>query len=158
MKTEHQLISRKEFIAKVGAAAGFAILYACTGSCTKMDDPKIHGSAGQGTLEDCYTIDLSDPGVATDFQTNKYIIIDNLVVVALTSSGEYIATSRKCSHESFDQIIWEPTFEEWYCTKHDATFNATDGFENGHYTNVGSSPLPVYTTSVSGNTLTVCTV
>ena len=70
-------------------------------------------------------------------------------MVVANNNGNYIAATLTCSHEGRKEITFRNG--EWYCTAHGARFDtAGKGLNND-----GKKGLTVYTTSLSGNILTI---
>lgn len=151
MTSSYNNMNRKEFIASVGKGAAFALLFGCLGGCTKMEDPIIR-KPNSVQLPEILKINLDDyPQLQT---SGGYIIVEDSVVIAQNSAGEFIAATRACSDEGNKEIIWAPSIEEWYCTAHSATFS-TDGTGTTTFNNLGVNGLQTYFVEQMGNTLCI---
>lgn len=142
-KPKKNSMNRKEFLSKLGMGAAFALTATCLGGCTKDN------SLTAFDLQNVdFTLDLSDPANSALLENGGYVI-RNRVVVARNMSGELVAATQVCSHESKVKVIYRNN--EWYCTEHGARF-ALDG--QGLNKN-GSRGLTVYKTELNGNLLRV---
>ena len=131
-------ISRNDFLKKLGftGASLFAIY--------SLDSCLNEGSVSpSGPI----TIDLSNATYAK-LKTNGGYVVVNSVVVA-NNNGTYVAATLKCSHEGQNQITFSN--KEWYCTSHGARFDTSGKGLNSN----GSKGLTVYSTSLSGNIITI---
>ena len=129
-------MTRKEFLAKLGIGATFALSVPCLSGCTK-------DSASEPRDVD-FIIDLKDPAFESLTASGEFVI-DQGIVIARSIDGEIIAATVKCSHEGFDEIIYNDG--EWFCTRHGARFSeAGDGLNN-----FGSNGLTIYQIEDLGN-------
>lgn len=148
-----KVMSRKEFVKKVGGAAAFGLLATCLGGCTKMDNPDSPVPRPLEREVD-FTLDLTAPENASLLVNGGYVIVNNTYVVAKDETGNYIAATRLCSHNPEKQIYWDTSFNEWTCAQHYATFD-----KNGNGTttinNFGANGLTIYNTELTGNLLRI---
>ena len=129
-------MTRKEFLAKLGVGATFALTVPCLSGCTK--------DAAAEPRDVDFIIDLNDPAYASLTATGEFVI-DQGIVIARSIDGEIIAATVKCSHEGFDEIIYNDG--EWFCTRHGARFS-----EDGEgLNNFGSNGLTIYQIEDLGN-------
>jgi len=133
-------MTRKEFMAKLGLGATFALTATCLGGCSS-------DNAGVESDVD-FTLDLNDAANADIMQVGGYVFQGN-VVVAMNMEGNYVAASKICSHEQLTQVIFQNNI--WYCTAHAAEFSQTGEGLNAN----GSDGLAIYNTELSGNMLRV---
>lgn len=131
-------MTRKEFLGTLGIGAAFALTSTCLGSCSKDK------AAVPADID--FEIDLTDSSFEELLENGGYVIIDG-VVVARSLSGEYIAATVVCSHQDFDDIIYQQG--EWFCTRHGARFAEDTG--EGLNAN-GSDGLFIYNTEQIGQT------
>lgn len=123
-------ITRKEFLGKLGIGAAFALTATCLGSCTK--------DTAAEPIDVDFMLDLNDPANAALRNNGGYVISEG-VVVARSLSGAFIAATVTCSHNQYDDIIYQDGI--WFCTRHAAEFE-----ENGEGLNMnGKNGLTVYT-------------
>ena len=135
-------MDRKEFLEKLGIGAAFVLTSTCLGGCTRdeADPPK----------DIDFTIDLDDPKYDVLREFGTYVIEDQ-IVIARSNTGDYLAATLICSHESLSQITYSDREGAWFCTAHEAKF-AEDG--SGLNAN-GSKGLTVYNTEVMDNLLRI---
>lgn len=134
-------MNRKDFLAKMGMGAAFALTATCLGSC--YEDRELVPIA-----EIDFTLDLTDPINGNLLENEGYIIRDR-VVVARTMDGEFVAATQQCSHEGRLDITFRDN--EWFCTAHSARFDL-DGVglnENGR------AGLKQFNTELNGDLLRV---
>ena len=142
-------INRKEFLTKIGAGAAFALTYACLGGCTKMDNPPPpFGGSNSSSGGVDFTLDLTAPENADLANNGGYIIHDNSVVVAKDETGNYIAATRTCSHESFKEVVWSTDTNEWLCMEHGATYDKSGNGTTTYGNNYGANGLTIYKTEL----------
>lgn len=130
---------RKEFLEKLGLGAAFVLTTSCLGGCGKEEN--------LSPVD--LTLNLTDPEYANLLENGGYVVIENRVVVARTTSGEYVAATLICSHENKKEIILKD--DEWFCTDHDARFDLTGEGLNDK----GRKGLTIYTTELNNDILRV---
>lgn len=133
----NEKIGRNDFLKKIGfsGAALFALytLEGCTNETGVTPQPAAN------------SLDITK--YAALAQNGGYVVYNNMVVA--NNNGNYIAATLTCSHEGKKEITFRSG--EWYCTAHGARFDTTGKGLN----NDGKKGLTVYTTSLSGNILTI---
>ncbi|MEL7021182.1 MAG: Rieske 2Fe-2S domain-containing protein [Bacteroidota bacterium] len=144
-------MTRKEFLSTLGIGATFVLTSTCLGGCAtdELTDedmtPSTNTNTGSG-LD--FTLDLTDPEYAALQDTDSFVIVDK-VVVARTTTGDYIAATVVCSHAQLEQIRLRD--DEWYCTAHGARYDLEgDGLNEN-----GRRGLTIYNTEIDGNMLRV---
>ena len=142
-------MTRKDFIAKLGIGAAFALTVPCLHSCSKDDD----GMEPMPPTGINLTIDLTASGSAALQNPGGFIVLDR-VVIARTLDGEYAAASLVCSHENNLAVVYDDSSGEWFCGVHGARFDEDSG---APLNSVTDRNLTLYTVALSsdGNTLTV---
>ena len=135
-------MDRNEFLKRVGAGAAFALTATCLGGC-------MGASPSPDTVSQDLTIDLTDPTYASLQNNGGYVVINNQVVVARTTSGELVAATRTCSHENLRLIRLRN--DEWYCSEHGARFSLTGRGLNSD----ASRGLQIFQVSQTGNQLRI---
>ena len=147
-------MTRKDFLAKLGVGAAFALTVPCLHSCSKADDPGIEPPANLNL-----TLDLDDPRNGNLRDEGGFVVRDNAVVVARTLDGGYAAASLVCSHQQNLAMTYDETSGEWLCLVHGARFDESTGASLNAVPpeNEMPPPLTIYRTSLSadGRTLTV---
>ena len=134
-------MTRKDFIARLGLGAAFALTASCLGSCSKE-------STGPSADDVDFTINLDDPSFSR-LQENGSYIIHQRTVVAKTLDGVFVAATVVCSHEDYEQITWQG--EEWFCTKHFARFDREGQGLNAN----GRKGLTTFQTYLEGTNLRI---
>jgi cytochrome b6-f complex iron-sulfur subunit len=134
-------MDRKEFLSLIGGLGGASFVMACMG-CSK-------GSSGEtvGPSNIDFTVDLSQTPA---LQSAGGYIYSNGVIVARTTSGNFIAVQQTCTHERFN-VVYQGSQHRFYCDGHGGTFS-----ESGNVTG-GPPPraLKTYNTSLNGNILRI---
>jgi len=135
-------MKRKEFLEKLGVGAAFVLTSTCIGGCSRdeADPPK----------DINFTIDLEDPKYV-ELQVFGAYIIEDQIVIARSNTGDYLAATLICSHESLSQITYSNREGAWFCTAHEALF-AEDG--EGLNAN-GSKGLTIFNTELTDNLLRI---
>jgi nitrite reductase/ring-hydroxylating ferredoxin subunit len=136
------MMKRKEFLEKLGVGAAFVLTSTCLGGCSRdeADPPR----------EINFTIDL-DETIYDELQVFGSYIIEDQIVIARSNTGEYLAASLICSHESLSQITYSNREGAWYCTAHEALFTEEGDGLNAN----GSKGLTVYNTEQTDNLLRI---
>jgi cytochrome b6-f complex iron-sulfur subunit len=134
------IMDRRKFLSSIGVGAAFALTASCLGSCKKNN----------GTTAVDFTIDITDSTYSSLKNNGGYVIKDQ-VVIARTTSGDYAAATVTCSHEGRQQVTYDKSANQWYCTAHGARFGMDGSGANGN----GSKGLTIYKTTLSGNSLRV---
>ncbi len=159
-------MKRGEFLRSLGLSTSTLMAFYCLGTtmtaCGSKDDdpnpdpdPNPGGSSGiTGTTTGSninFTVDLTNASYS-DLKTagNAKIIGD--VLVALPTTGSYVALSKICTHEG-NPVGYRKAQNDIQCPSHLSEFTLTGTVKQGPATN----PLKTYTVTVSsdGNTLTV---
>ena len=135
-------MTRKEFLSFMGVGATFALTATCLGACKKTNPIDL------GNVD--FTLDLSDAANAA-LMTNGNYIIQNQVVVARGTDGNYYAATVWCSHEDKSDIIYQKSTNEFFCTAHDARFDLSGNGLNSK----GSKGLTIYQTALNGTSLRI---
>jgi len=139
-------MNRKHFLKKLSGGAAFALTATCLGGCAveniAPDQPNI-------TAATDFSLDLNAAVNSNLSNNGGYVIVNNQVVVARTTTGEYVAATRTCSHDPRKEVIMRNG--EWYCTAHGARFRLDGVGLNGN----GRNGLTIYNTQLTGNILRV---
>lgn len=140
-------MNRKNFLKTLGGGAAFALTAACLGGCATENIAPDTPGAVAGAID--FTLDLTTASNARLSNNGGYVIVNNQVVVAKTTNGEYVAATRTCSHDPRKEVILRNG--EWYCTAHGARFRLNGQGLNGN----GRNGLTIYNTELTGNMLRV---
>jgi len=139
-------INRNAFLKNLGLkGAALVAVYCGANSLTSCQN-----DSAVTPLTSDITLDLNDSKYAALKANNGYVVLSSQnVVVARTGTNTYVAVTLICSHEQKREITYRSG--EFYCTAHGARFdNAGKGLNTE-----GKKGLTVYTTSLSGTTLTI---
>jgi len=157
-------MKRGEFLKSLGLSTSTLMAFYCLGTtmtaCGSSDEgptPNPNPGGGNGITGTTtggninFTVDLTN-SANTDLKTagNAKIIGD--VLVALPTTGSYVALSKICTHEG-NPVGYRKAQNDIQCPSHLSEFSLTGAVKQGPATN----PLKTYTVTVStdGNTLTV---
>ena len=145
-------MTRQDFLRQISLGAAFVLTVPCLHSCDK-DDNGDDAPAGEhpGAGDVNFTIDVTDAQYADGLAARGYVVVQRVVVARLAGGG-FAAASQVCSHEDTQQVIYDGIDEEWFCLTHGARFERGSGAPKNDITN---RALRIYTTSLSGNMLTV---
>jgi cytochrome b6-f complex iron-sulfur subunit len=136
-------MDRKEFLSIVGLGAAVVACGACFEGCT----PDTQVTEPPANVD--FTLDLTAPENAP-LKTLGGYIYNGSIIVARIASGAYVAASSICTHAG-GTVNYTLSINRFYCPNHGSTF-ATDGsVANGP----AGSPLKLYNTTLSGNSLRV---
>lgn len=135
-------MTRKEFIAKFGAGSAALFVIACAG-CKKSGSSS-SSSTPQGPSNVNFTVDVS----VAPLNANGGYAYKSGVIVARVSAGNFIAVAAACTHQGSNI---QYTGSDFSCPSHGAHFDTGGNVTSGPAT----APLKKYSTSLSGNILTV---
>lgn len=139
-------MDRKEFLNKLGVGAAFVLTGTCILSCG--GDDEMEGPQPRTDVD--FTIDLTEAANSDLLDNGGFkVFSDELVVVARTMTGEYVAVTQVCSHEQTLQVQYAGT--RFLCTTHGAEFSETGEPLN----EVTDRTLLVYNTELTGDSLRV---
>lgn len=140
-------MTRKEFFERVGFGAAAILVPACIGGlaagCEKDDD---EGSVSPAPTNVNFTLDISTGALAT----NGGYLTTNGIVVARTTSGEFLAVSASCTHAGTN-VKYRSASNDFHCPNHGANFSSSGTVTQGPATR----NLTKYNTELNGNTLRV---
>ncbi|OAQ38886.1 (2Fe-2S)-binding protein [Pedobacter psychrophilus] len=139
-------MDRKEFLTAIGMGAASVAVFNCIG-CSKSSTEG--GPSTPAPTNADFTLDLSSSANLV-LNTNGGYIYANGIIVARTTSGNYIAVSQTCRHENTN-VIYRSTQNQFYCQRHGATYSDT-GVSSGIETNL---PLTKYNTQLIGTKLRI---
>jgi cytochrome b6-f complex iron-sulfur subunit len=131
-------MNRKEFLSIVGIGATGVFVTSCLSACKKEENTNID-----------FTLDLSSSANSA-LASNGGFVISQGVIVAKSSTGEFIAVSAACTHEGVN-VQFQSSSNRFHCPAHGANFTTSGSVQNGP----ANSPLTKYNTSLSGNLLRI---
>lgn len=136
-------MNRKEFIERVGVAAiAWPTCLALLSGCSSSADPT--PASPSGPVD--FTVDISSGALSK----NGGYLVHNGIIIARTTSGQFIAVSSTCTHEGAT-ITYESSANDFYCPRHGAMFDSAGKVTRGP----ASRSLVQYQTSLSGNSLRI---
>ncbi len=138
-------MDRKEFLNKLGVGAAFILTVPCLHSCSSDSIEPLQ----EGENQVDFLVDLSDPANAP-LARNGGFVITNKIVVAKTIDGQFTAATLECSHQGFEEIVYDER-NIWFCTRHGAEFDLNG---NGLNPN-GRNGLTIYTVEQDGDMLRI---
>jgi cytochrome b6-f complex iron-sulfur subunit len=139
-------MERKEFLKLLGLGAGAVVFGGCLGSCKKdKADPVIAPNVD-------FILDLTAADNAS-LLTNGGFIYREMVIVARTTTGAYIAVQQACSHQA-TTLQYDPGTNTFFCSNHGAEFSTGGGVVT-QSSEGSASQLKVYTTTLTGTNLRV---
>lgn len=150
--------SRRQFIEKAGLAtvmSTFGISFFT--SCVSSEDPDDPTSTTPPTTTSPNGITISGNTVQVNLSIqNKlaasggWLLITSAKTLVANLNGTYVALTSVCTHSGcFDS--WSFTNSRFTCTCHNSIFDTAGKVVQGP----AGQPLDVYSTSVSGSTLTI---
>ena len=131
-------MTRKEFLNQVGVGAALVMTGMCFQQCSREPSGEVD-----------LTLDLTDPEFANLAQDGGFVVVEE-VVIARTSTGDYVAATQICSHQGFKQVSFNGD-DEFQCSVHGARFDLQGDGLNAN----GSGGLTIYNTELTGDTLRV---
>jgi cytochrome b6-f complex iron-sulfur subunit len=133
-------MNRIEFLKKLGFGGASLVAVYCS-SCVDENIPLANVD---------FTLDLT-LAVNSALNSNGGFVIKNRVVVARTSSGNFVAVTQVCSHEGQVQVSFRAASNDFQCSAHGATYNTAGAGTNAN----GSKGLTTYQTTLTGTSLRV---
>ena len=146
-------MQRKEFINALGVSTASLLLATCFGACSKAGGTD-NGNTMSPPLPPTSTnvdfvLDLNQSENA-NLATSGGFVYKNGIIIARTTSGNYIAVSMACTHQG-TTLVYEGTNNRFYCNNHGSTFSNTGTVNNGP----ASTNLKQYNTTLTGSMLRV---
>lgn len=143
-------MNRKDFFARVGFGAAALLVPAClTGlatSCSSSDSPTNSGGTTPPPTGVDFTLDVSTGALAT----NGGFLVSNGIVVARTTTGDFLAVSAACTHQG-TQVDYVSSSNSFHCPNHGSNFTSSGSVINGP----AVSNLKQYNTTLTGTSLRV---
>jgi cytochrome b6-f complex iron-sulfur subunit len=137
-------MERRKFLSFMGVGAAGVVVGELLARCTKASDTTSTPLPTGGI-----TLDLTSSTYSGLKNVGGVVTVNNNIIVAHVSTGEYVALSNICTHQGctvgFDGVSSFP------CPCHGAKYSKTGSVINGPAT----SPLKKYTTTLNGNSLTI---
>jgi cytochrome b6-f complex iron-sulfur subunit len=132
-------MDRKEFLAQLGIGGTAIFAAACMQSCSKTDN--------LSNVD--FTLDLTSSAYA-GLKTAGGYIINQGVIVALTTNNAYLAVSAACPHEGVN-VQFQAGKNQFYCAAHSSYFSSTGSRISGP----AQRGLTQFKTTLTGNMLRV---
>ncbi|MCF0061894.1 Rieske (2Fe-2S) protein [Dyadobacter chenwenxiniae] len=158
-------MKRGEFLRSLGLSTSTLMAFYCLGTtmtaCGSSDNepepepnPGTGGSGVSGTTTGTainFTLDLTKDDTKKLKTAGESQVFGD-VLVALTTTNQYVALSKICTHQQ-STVGYRKAQNDIQCPTHQSEFSLTGAVEQGPAT----SPLKAYKTTLStdGNTLTV---
>ena len=136
-----EYISRKEFISKAGLSAAALLAPVCLGGLMSCSEDSVTPQSGID-----FTVDISTGSLAS----NGGSLVKNGIIIARTSTGDFLAVSAACTHEGAT-VNFVSSNSTFLCPRHGAKFSSTGSVISGPT----NKNLAKYNTSVNGTTLRV---
>lgn len=136
-------MDRKEFLSLIGLSTA-SVFAACLAGCSKSS-----GDTTSAPTNVDISLDLTLPANATLNTTGGYLYTGG-VIVAKTTTGNYIAVSQACTHQGVS-VQYQGSNQLFYCPSHGATFSNAGAVLSGP----ASASLRQYNTSLTGNILRI---
>lgn len=137
-------MTRKDFFARVGFGVATVLIPSCIGglatSCEKEGSP----TAAPTNVD--FTLDVGTGSLSS----NGGFLVHNGIVVARTTSGNFIAVSASCTHQG-TTVNYNSSENNFICPNHGAKFNSIGVVTQGP----ASTNLTQYKTTLSGTSLRV---
>ncbi len=137
-------MTRKEFFARVGFGAAAVLVPGCIAglatSCSSDGTP----SPAPSNVD--FTVDVSTGSLAS----NGGFMVTNGIVIARTTTGDFLAVSASCTHEG-TSVNYNANGNNFSCPNHGAKFSSAGVVTQGP----ANSNLKKYNTTLTGNSLRV---
>jgi cytochrome b6-f complex iron-sulfur subunit len=138
-------ISRYTFLRQLGFGGPALLAALCLGesSCKSSSNSNSAGAKD-------FTLDLNQSAFSK-LKTPGNYIIEQDVVVACTSPGNYAAVTVICSHEGQKKVFYQAASNDFKCTAHSAVYDTQGKGKSGP----SSGGLRTYNTALSGSSLRI---
>lgn len=146
--TEKQPISRKDFIRTLGLSGAALMATYCLGSVTACSSKKEDDPQPTTSTKLDFTLNLNDAANA-NLKTNGGFIYKDAIIVARTTTGDYVAVSKECTHKGFALVF--QAGDQFHCDSHGSDFGTDGAVKKGPAT----VALKKYSTTLTGTTLRV---
>lgn len=133
-------MDRKEFLSQLGIGSAAALAITCLQACSK------NGTSGNSVD---FTIDLNSSQFSALKNPGGFVVTQG-IIVALSTSGSYLAVSSRCPHEGI-AVEYSASKNQFICNAHNSIFASTGSRLSGP----ANTGLKQYQTSLSGNSLRV---
>lgn len=144
-------MNRKDFFARVGFGAAALLVPVClTGLATSCSSDSPNNSGGTTTPPAGgvdFTLDVSTGALAT----NGGFLVSNGIIVARTTTGDFLAVSAACTHQG-TQVNYVSSSNSFHCPNHGQNYSSTGAVTTGGQTNTN---LKQYNTALTGTSLRV---
>ena len=148
-------MKRNEFFSALTLSAGLFYVAPVLTSCSKsMNDATTttpgnsnNGNNNNGAVD--FNLDLSSSNYSV-LNTNGGSVVLNSIIVAKTTSGNFVALSAVCTHQG-GPIGYDSSADRFHCPNHGSNFSSDGTVINGP----AASPLKKYNTQLTGTTLRV---
>jgi len=135
-------MKRRVFLNNTGTALGVGIIVQTLESCSKSSVTPSQPTTG-------LTIDLSSPANSALKTTGGFVLSKGIYIIC-TAPDTYIALSSICTHQGCT-VNFNSSSKQFNCPCHGGMFDISGKVLVGPPT----SPLPTYSVTVDGNSLTV---
>ncbi len=142
-------MDRKEFINALGVSSASLLLATCFGACSKSSGTDAGNIVTPPPSGVDFSLDLKQAENA-NLGTNGGFVYKNDIIIARTTTGNYLAVSMACPHQG-TSVIYDGSNNRFFCTNHGSTFSNSGVVNNGP----AAANLKQYSTSLSGTTLRV---
>jgi cytochrome b6-f complex iron-sulfur subunit len=134
-------MDRKEFLLQLGTTAmSFPVCLAMLSGCSQENEV----SPAPTNVD--LTIDVS----TGQLSKNGGYVVQNGIIIARTTSGDFLAVSAACTHEGIT-VQYESAKNDFYCSGHGAVFTSSGSVSKGP----ASKALTKYNTELTGTSLRV---
>lgn len=133
-------MDRKAFLAQLGIGSAAALAITCMQACSKS-------SLGASDVD--FTIDLNSNQFSALKNPGGFVVTQG-VIVALSTSGTYLAVSSRCPHEGVT-VGYSSSNNQFVCTAHNSIFSSSGARVSGP----ANTGLRQYKTSLTGTTLRI---
>lgn len=130
-------MDRKDFLKLIGTGAATVLIAGCIQSCSKDGGPVD------------FTLDLTATENAA-LNTNGGYVYNQGVIIARTTSGNFVAVSQACTHDGVT-VKYDKVNDRFHCDAHGSNFSDNGGVLTGP----ANSSLRQYQTTLSGTSLRV---
>jgi cytochrome b6-f complex iron-sulfur subunit len=142
-------MKRNEFFAALGVSAGTIMFAPFLVSCSKSSMDSTEPPGGGGGVPVDFTLDLTQPANA-NLNSNGGSLLKSGVIVARTSTGDFIAVASACTHQGYI-LVFESANNQFHCNNHGSNFATGGSVINGPAT----AALKKYNAVLTGTSLRV---
>lgn len=149
-------MKREDFIKSLSLGVAMVCTGACLEACSKKDSATPTNPPGTGGNNNTVSLDITTIPNIGDQSTKSGVLF--IRIAAGGSNSSFVATEALCPHQG-GSLVWLKSQNLIQCQLHFSEYQANGSVIQGpQNTTGGTRALKIYSTALSGNTLTATVV